>query len=130
MVQTFSTSTEAVAASTTDVTQVVQAKIGNRRAESKSGNAATTMTGMGQRESNFTLLTLVHCVVYLVGNCIDCFAPIANIFALDIYVKYGFVNITGNALFFASHSVNVFVYYIYNRVFRQQFNQILVRIKV
>jgi hypothetical protein len=85
----------------------------------------STVSGTAKSESNFTLLTLIHCLVYLIGNFIDCFSMLANILSLDIYVKYGFINITGNTLFFASHGVNFFVYYFFNHSFKRQFRNLM-----
>jgi len=75
-----------------------------------------------KKESSYTLLTIVSCIVYLVGNFIDCFSIIAAIFSFDIYNKYGFINISGNVLFYASHSVHLFMYYRFNNAFKKQFN--------
>lgn len=76
-----------------------------------------------KKESNFTLLTLLYCLIYIIGNFIDCFSMIASLLSFDIYVKYGFINICGNILFFASHGVHLFVYYYFNNVFRKKFNE-------
>lgn len=77
-----------------------------------------------KKETNFTLLTLLYCLNILVGNFIDSFSMIANLFAVDIYVKYGFINISGNMLFFASHGVPFFLYFYFNNVFRKRFREI------
>ena len=76
---------------------------------------------VSKKDSSYTLLTLVSCAVYLIGNFIDCFSDIAVIFSFDIYVKYGFINITGNILFYSSHSIHFFIFYTFNNVFRKQF---------
>lgn len=48
----------------------------------------------------------------------------ANVFSIDIYVTYWYVNIVGNFLFFLSHGVHLFMYYFLNSAFRGLFNDI------
>ena len=74
-----------------------------------------------KKENNFTFLTLLYCAKLLVGNFIDSFSLILNIFQVDIYVKYGFINIVGNSLFFASHGLSFFLYYFFYNVFKRKF---------
>lgn len=73
-----------------------------------------------KKENNFTLLTLLYCIKILVGNFIDSFSLFLSIFSVDIYVKYGFINIVGNSLFFASHGVSIFLYFYFYKAFRKQ----------
>lgn len=84
---------------------------------------------MSKKESSYTMLTVISCAVFIVGNFLDSFTIIATIFSLDVFVKYGFLIVTGNALFFASHSVHFFVYYKFNKVFRNQFNSFLLKLR-
>lgn len=82
-----------------------------------------------RKETSFTILTILYCLVYFIGNFIDdvlsIFASIAN---LDLFVKYGFINITGNILFFASHGVHFFLFYGFNKVFRKRFKELFNKI--
>ena len=82
-----------------------------------------------RKERNFTVLTFLYCLVYFIGNFIDdvflLFASLAN---LDIYAKYGFINVTGNILLFASHSVHFFLSYRFNIVFRKRFKELFKKI--
>lgn len=74
-----------------------------------------------KKETHFTLLTLLYCVKILVGYFIDSLSLIAMIFSVDIYVKYGILNIIGNSLLFLSHGVSIFLYFFFNKVFRRKF---------
>lgn len=82
-------------------------------------------TSSDKKENNFTLLTLLDCTKLLLGNLLDSSGVILGIFKVDVYVKYGFINITGNALFFASHGLSLFLYYFFYNVFRRKFHELL-----
>jgi hypothetical protein len=91
-------------------------------ATEQSSNHTGVTLSMEKRESKFTLLTLVHCAIFLTGHFIDCFSMMATVFLFDIYVQYWFITIGGNILYFVSHGVNLFVYYHFNHTFRKQLN--------
>ena len=78
-----------------------------------------------KKENNFTLLTLLYCVKILIGNFIDSFGLFLIIFSVDIYVKYGFISISRNCLFFASHGMPFFFYYFFYNVFRKKLHEML-----
>ena len=52
----------------------------------------------------------------------------ANVFSIDIYVTFWYINIVGNFLFFLSHGVHLFMYYFLNSAFR--INNQYYRIKI
>ena len=68
--------------------------------------------------NNATLVVLVHCLIYFVGNSIDCLSIAFGIF--DFYPNQYFF-IVGNFLFFTSHGLNFFVYFYFNKTFKRKF---------
>lgn len=94
------------------------------RADQQTGStneSTKSKASSDRKENNFTLLTLVYCAKLLIGNFIDAFSIIMTLFGIDTYVKYGFINLVGNGLFFASHSLSFFLYFFFYNIFREQF---------
>lgn len=81
-----------------------------------------------KREFHFTQLTLVYCLVYLIGNFIDCFSLIANIFSLDVYGAYWYFSVIANCFLFISHGVHFFICYYFNSVFRKEAKKMFSRV--
>lgn len=77
-----------------------------------------------RNESNYTKLTVVCCVTYLVGNFIDCFTAIGFTFGFQFSSwAGGSFNIIGNVFFYFSHSVHFFIYYHYDKNFKTEFKK-------
>ena len=71
-----------------------------------------------KKEVKLTRLTLILCLVYLIGNSIDCFLLINDIFAAAQFGENGYLTIACNVLLYFSHSANLFVYLRFNQQFR------------
>lgn len=93
------------------VMAVVEPPIINQVRRRKSRRLTTSITLMVQKkEFNFTLVTLLCCMLYIVGNFFDTLALIFDVFTIDVYLRYGVVSIVANFFFFMSHSLNFFIY--------------------
>jgi hypothetical protein len=74
-------------------------------------------------EIKFTITILTSFVVYLIGNFTDSMSVFLEILSPDIFNNNDFILIIGNTLFFASHAVKLFIYYILNSTFRKKFHE-------
>lgn len=78
---------------------------------------------MSHGELRQTLMTIVICLVSILGNAIDCFLIIVDQFANLNFDNNGRLTIVCNVLLFASHGFNLVVYLSFNRNFQTEFRQ-------
>jgi hypothetical protein len=74
---------------------------------------------LNKKEFNFTIMLLLSYLLYLVGNFLDVLTSVLVVFSVDIYVKYDFVLVVANVLFYVSHSLKLFVFYKFSTRFRK-----------
>ena len=70
-----------------------------------------------------THMIIIACLTYLVGNTLDSIAPLMVIFGIDLNRKYSTYLMISNVFFFLSHGVSLFIYYAFNKEYRNLFQQ-------
>ena len=70
-----------------------------------------------------TLMIIIVCLTYLIGNTLDSIAPLMIIYGIDLNIKYSTYLMISNVLFFLSHGVSLFIYYVFNKEYRSLFQQ-------
>jgi hypothetical protein len=85
--------------------------------------SASNDVKMDKKEPNFTIIILLSYLVYLIGNSVDSVITFLILLDVDIYIRYGFVALVNNALFFSSHAIKFIIYYKYNKTIRRKLVQ-------
>ena len=77
--------------------------------------------GKVKRDNRATKMIIVISFIYFFGNSIDASLTFLQLFGVDIYNGLPIVLIVDNIFLFGSHSITIFPYFIYNRIFKAFF---------
>lgn len=98
--------------------------------EKRESTNPATITKQRQlsQSRRITLMTLVVCLIYLIGNSMDSIAPLLVLLRQDwdMLNKNDQYLIISNTLFFLSHGLFFFVYYAFNREFKEKFHSLFI----
>lgn len=71
-----------------------------------------------------TKMILFNCLLYFFGNILDSVSDLIDLLGIDIYNKITIYILAINIFLFGSHGLSIFIYYHFNKNYRNSFRKI------